>query len=237
MKFITKLTLITSTLLLAMSNSYAVNQNANKDNATIEYLNEVFDANKDFKKEHPNEFFTGFKYTQSPKSTHLGCSDSRVHMLSHSPTPQNEVFVIRNIGNQLITSEGSIDFGVQVLKTPYLVIVGHSGCGAVEASLAKKITKIPAIDKELSTLKLSSKDLNDAIIENVNTQVSIAMNKYKSKIDSGELVIFGMIYDFRNDFKKGKGTLILTNVNGVTSPEEIKQTYSSKVANIQYLSN
>jgi len=237
MKFIAKLILIMTTLLLAMSNSYGVNQNANKDNATIEYLNEVFDANKNFKEEHPNEFFSEFKNTQSPKSTHLGCSDSRVHMLSHSPTPQNEVFVIRNIGNQLITSEGSIDYGVQVLNTPYLVIVGHSGCGAVEASLAKITTEIPAIDEELSTLKLSSKDLNDAIIENVNTQVSIAINKYESKIASGELVVFGMIYDFRNDFSKGKGSLILTNVNGLTSPEEIKQTYSSKVANIQYLSD
>jgi len=235
MKFITKLTLFMTTLLLAMSSSYGVNQNFYKSEETVKYLNEVFNTNNNFREEHSDDFFSEFKNTQSPKSTHLGCSDSRVHMLSHNSNPQNEVFVIRNIGNQLITNEGSVDFGVQVLNTPYLVIMGHTGCGAVEASLGKVITGIPDIDKELGTLKLSSKNLNDAIIENVNTQVARAINKYKSKIDSGELVVFGMIYDFRNDFKKGKGSLLITNVNGVTSPEEIKQIYGSKVANMQYL--
>ena len=43
-------------------------------------------------------------------------------MESFEKTPQNGVFAIRNIGNQIVTNEGSIDFGVRILKTPFLLI-------------------------------------------------------------------------------------------------------------------
>ena len=59
------------------------------------------------------------------------------------------MFSIRNIGNQIVTSEGSVDYGVRVLKTPYLMVVGHSGCGAIKAAHKGKKTKIAGIDKEL----------------------------------------------------------------------------------------
>ena len=202
---------------------------------TINFLNDVFDTNKHFYDQHDPKFFQEFKDTQSPHATHLGCADSRVHMDSLDQTPDNDVFSIRNIGNQMATSQGSIDYGVDVLKTPNLIIIGHSGCGAIKAAISGKSTNIPAIDQELSTIKLSNKELNKAIVENINNQVNQALKRYHAKISSGELTIIGMVYDFKNDFNTGYGRLILVNVNGVTDATMMKTAYTGKVTNITYL--
>jgi carbonic anhydrase len=134
----------------------------------VSFLNKLFDTNEEFSAAHDDKFFAQFQDQQNPKLTILKCSDSRVQMESFDKTPQNDVFAIRNIGNQVITNEGSIDFGIQILKTPFLLIIGHSGCGAVEAVLSGKKTQIPAIDRELSSLNLNSTCMKEAIVENIN---------------------------------------------------------------------
>ena len=204
---------------------------------TVKFLNEIFEDNDVFTKKYTPEFFQKFANHQHPNSTYLGCADSRVHLESIDQTPQNDIFSIRNIGNQMVTSEGSIDYGIEVLKTKYLIIMGHSACGAVTAAIAKKKTNLPTIDKELETIKLSKTELNEAIIENVHNQVSYAMNKYKAKIDDGSLVILGMIYDFRNDFGSGIGEVILVNENGQTDVKKLKALYNKEVTHINFLKN
>ena len=115
----------------------------------IIFLNKIFDTNSEFACEHNDAFFDSFRNDQTPIATVLKCSDSRVQMESFDKTPQNGIFAIRNIGNQISTCEGSIDFGVRILKTPFLLIIGHSACGAVQAVLSGKPTNIKTIDHEL----------------------------------------------------------------------------------------
>lgn len=201
----------------------------------ISFLNDLFDTNTEFAHAHDSKFFEQFKDEQSPKLTILKCSDSRVQMESFDKTPQNGVFAIRNIGNQLATNEGSIDFGVQVLKTPFLLIIGHSGCGAIEAVLSGKKTQIESIDKELSTINLKSTCMKECIVENINVQVDHAMDKYLSRIENGTLCIIGAVYDFKNDFGFGKGRVVLTNINGITDRDMIKDQYAEKVKNLHFL--
>lgn len=201
----------------------------------VNFLNDLFDTNTEFAHEHDGEFFSHFHDKQAPHLTILKCSDSRVQMESFDKTPQNDVFAIRNIGNQLITNEGSIDFGVRVLKTPFLLIIGHSGCGAVETVLSGEKTQIPAIDQELSSMKLKSTCMEKAIVENINVQVDLAMGKYYSMVQAGELTIMGAVYDFKNDFGFGHGRVVLTNINGNTDRDEIKSKYASQVKNLHFL--
>ena len=48
-------------------------------------------------------------------------------------TTPGELFVIRNAGNTAFTEAiASVEYGVSVLKTPLLMVMGHSGCGAVD---------------------------------------------------------------------------------------------------------
>ncbi len=200
-----------------------------------EFLNNLFKTNTEFAANFDELFFDSFRDDQTPKATVLKCSDSRVQMESFDKTPQNGIFAIRNIGNQISSCEGSIDFGIRVLKTPFLLILGHSACGAIEAVLSGKSTTYPAIDKELSSLKISNKDVKLAIIENVDNQVNFALKKYHDLIKQHKLTIIGAIYDFRNDFGFGKGKLVTLSINGETDRQKIDNKILAKVKHLNFL--
>ncbi len=201
----------------------------------ITFLNNIFDTNLAFACEHGEAFFDSFRKDQTPRATVLKCSDSRVQMESFDKTPQNGIFAVRNIGNQISTCEGSIDFGVRILKTPFLLIIGHSACGAVQSVLSGKPTNIKSIDKELKSLKLSQTDLKLAIVENVNNQVNLAINKYKDLIDSNQLIVLGTIYDFKNDFGFGKGRMVFVSINNENNEQEVRKQLGVEVRNLNFL--
>jgi carbonic anhydrase len=75
---------------------------------------------------------------QVPFALVLGCSDARAPIERIFDTVPNEVFVIRVAGNVLGTEcLGSIDYAVRHLQhsLKLLVVLGHSGCGAVSAAV------------------------------------------------------------------------------------------------------
>ncbi|QSX77278.1 carbonic anhydrase [Agrilutibacter solisilvae] len=74
---------------------------------------------------------------QHPFATILGCSDSRVPPELVFDASFGELFVIRVAGNVLGPSiAGTLQYAGAHLRTPLLVVLGHEGCGAVEAALA-----------------------------------------------------------------------------------------------------
>lgn len=67
-------------------------------------------------------------------ATVLSCSDSRVPIERIFDAGIMDVFVIRIAGNVVDTDEaGSIEYGLAHVKTPVLVVLGHTQCGAVTA--------------------------------------------------------------------------------------------------------
>ena len=77
--------------------------------------------------------------------------------------------------------------------------------------------------------------MKEAIVENINNQVRRAMVKYQSRVKAFELSIIGAVYDFKNDFGFGQGTVVLTNINGVTDRDIIKNKYATEVKNLHCL--
>src|SRR6476659_9268465 len=76
---------------------------------------------------------------QRPYATILGCSDSRVPPEWIFDTGLGALFVVRVAGNILSPEiAGSLQYAGSYLRTPLFVILGHEGCGAVEAALATK---------------------------------------------------------------------------------------------------
>lgn len=80
---------------------------------------------------------------QQPWATILGCVDSRTSPeMLFGGVGLGELFVARNGGNMAdITTLGAIDYGVEHLGSPLLIVMGHSRCGAVIAAcdvVAKK---------------------------------------------------------------------------------------------------
>ena len=72
---------------------------------------------------------------QKPFATVLTCADSRIPLERAFDRGVGEIFAIRVAGNIAGESEtGTIEYGLEHLKTPLLVVMGHTKCGAVAAS-------------------------------------------------------------------------------------------------------
>lgn len=73
---------------------------------------------------------------QHPFAVILSCSDSRLPPEHIFDQGLGDIFVVRTAGNTLDRiSIGSIEYGVEHLHAPLLVILGHQQCGAVKATL------------------------------------------------------------------------------------------------------
>ena len=76
---------------------------------------------------------------QQPYATVLGCSDSRVPPELLFDAGFGELFVISVAGNVLDPAiAGTLQYAGMHLHTPLFVVLGHEGCGAVEAAIAKR---------------------------------------------------------------------------------------------------
>lgn len=74
-------------------------------------------------------------YRQHPFAVIFGCSDSRVAAEIIFDQGLGDMFVVRTAGHVLDTTViGSIEYGIELLGTPLIVILGHDHCGAVEAA-------------------------------------------------------------------------------------------------------
>lgn len=73
---------------------------------------------------------------QRPFAVILGCSDSRVPVEIVFDQGLGDLFVIRVAGNVVAPSQiGSVEFAAEQFGTPLVVVLGHTGCGAVDATL------------------------------------------------------------------------------------------------------
>lgn len=183
----------------------------------------LLEANRRFVERNTAAYFEPFLEFQSPRMTVLSCCDSRVQLNAFHPSPENDVFVIRNIGNQLVTAEGSVEYSVRHLKTPLFLILGHVRCGALRAAMGDFSSEPPAVRRELETIRVrTSGDWLANVRSNVNDQVDAALKKFAPEVEEGTLIVLGAVYDFANDLGLGYGRLVLTNIQGESKPEVVQ---------------
>ena len=148
---------------------------------------------------------------QRPYATIIGCSDSRVPPELLFDTGFGELFIVRIAGN-IVSPEvkGSIQYAAVHLQTPLFVVLGHQGCGAVEAALAaltegaRERERI-ALLLERITPGLSAVDLTlpaeqrlDAAVEaNVrwSLQQLLETPEAKVRVAEGVLKLVGAVYE------------------------------------------
>jgi carbonic anhydrase len=84
-------------------------------------------------------FFSDLLAQQRPQYMWIGCSDSRVPANQITGLAPGEVFVHRNVANVVVPTDlnclSTIQYAVDMLQVRHLMVVGHYGCGGVQAAL------------------------------------------------------------------------------------------------------
>jgi carbonic anhydrase len=103
---------------------------------TLKEGNERFVAGRP---EHPSQSVerrASLAVGQKPTAIVFGCADSRVAAEILFDQGLGDMFVVRTAGQAIDTAVlGSIEYAVTVLDVPLIVVLGHTGCGAVEAAI------------------------------------------------------------------------------------------------------
>lgn len=88
------------------------------------------------------EFFNELSADHQPDYLYIGCSDSRVPAELFMGAELGEVFVHRNIANQVDPSDRNaisvIHFAVDQLQVKHIVVCGHYMCGGVQAAMGPR---------------------------------------------------------------------------------------------------
>jgi carbonic anhydrase len=147
---------------------------------------------------------------QEPFAAVLACADSRVPVELVFDQTIGRIFVARVAGN-IVTPEivASVEYGVAVLGVKALLVLGHSGCGAVKAAM-----KTDTVPGQISTLyphirqavEQSGGNVDKAIEANAKIQSELLRTSstvIRDAVDAGKLKLEDGVYDLAT----GKVTL------------------------------
>lgn len=102
-------------------------------------------------------FFEQLAQTQKPEFLWIGCSDSRVPAEIIVNAKPGEIFIHRNIANQMIATDFNclsvLQYAVDVLQIKHIIVCGHYNCGGIKAALAKQSPDLVITNKWLMHIK------------------------------------------------------------------------------------
>ena len=173
------------------------------------FVSDVFDREKDY--------FAELSKLQRPTVLWIGCSDSRVPVNTITQTRPGEVFVHRNVGNIVATNDWNLsavlEFTINHLKIPDVVVCGHYNCGGINALvnespddryipiwLNNAYKALERVDEKLRSLRLQvSDDQRRRLIEEENVRLQLEhLLEYpfvrRAMLD-GKLSVHGWMYD------------------------------------------
>lgn len=176
------------------------------------FVSEVFDRERDY--------FAELAKQQRPTVLWIGCSDSRVPVNTITQTRPGEIFVHRNVGNIVATNDWNLsavlEFSINHLKIPDIVVCGHYGCGGIAALdedneedryipiwLNNAYKARERVDDKLRVLHFDlspEQRMNLIVEENVRLQLE-HLQEYpfvRAAMNSERLSVHGWVYDMSN---------------------------------------
>jgi carbonic anhydrase len=167
------------------------------------------------------DYFESMAEQQTPEYLWIGCSDSRVPAESITCTGPGEIFVHRNIANQVMHNDlnflSVLQYAVEVLNVKHVIVCGHYNCGGIRNALSDK--KLGLIDtwlapikevynkniKELEAISSEERRLERFVELNVLEQVnhlsasSIIQGQWQRSLAP---TIHGWVYDIKTGYLK-----------------------------------
>lgn len=94
------------------------------------------------KTEEDPDFFLKRSKTQKPKYFLIGCADSRVPPNELTRTEPGEIFIHRNVANQVMCSDlncmTTLQYAVEHLEVEHIIVMGHTKCGGIKAAIGSE---------------------------------------------------------------------------------------------------
>ena len=210
--------------------------------------------------EHASEFqsrFDDVQNSQRPDAVTVSCSDSRVlqdHIWGNDEP--GRLFTCSNIGNRVVqrTESGEVVSGdvlypIEHTGTDTIVVVGHTGCGAVTAAyddLTDGISEPAGIEYSLGLLEPHleagvemlpadvdrTEAINRLVEYNVDRQVEFLAESDEIPDD---VEIVGVVYDFQDVYSGRRGEVHVVNVGGETSVETLRDDHPEIDSRIERL--
>jgi len=118
---------------------------------------------------------------QRPWAAVLTCSDSRIPLEWIFGVGDGEVFGVRSAGNTAF-SEGiaSLEYAVAELQVPVILIMGHSGCGAVKAALSPEQITSPLLRSLVDQIR-SNVEATNNLEQAVKANIQASVEQIKSR--------------------------------------------------------
>ena len=133
---------------------------------------------------------------QHPEVLVITCSDSRVVPEFIFNCSLGDIFVIRTAGNVINEGElATVEYAIEHLKVKRIVVLGHTHCGAVHATIKQEKGKY--LDPILNRIRKNIGDINDEYLASKENALKEA-NYIKEKFPQYEGIIESMIYDIEN---------------------------------------
>ena len=123
---------------------------------------------------------------QMPQAAVLTCSDSRVAVELLFDSGFGDLFVIRNAGNASTPgSLASVEYAVEALNVPVVVVMSHSGCGAVGAACSPEHLLTPTLMDHVGHIRNGLKAAGLALVPPVDLPAAYTIH---SQITAQELI-------------------------------------------------
>jgi carbonic anhydrase len=117
---------------------------------------------------------------QKPWAAILSCADSRVDPGWVFACGSGELFQVRNAGNTAFDDGiASLEYAVAVLGTPLVIVMGHSGCGAVKAAMGSE-PLTPLLEGLVKPIRASLRS-GDALTQAIQGNVRYAASQLTSR--------------------------------------------------------
>lgn len=176
------------------------------------WSNELTDENPDF--------FTRQTAGQKPQFLWIGCSDSRVSPEQKTQSLPGRMFIHRNIANLVQADDlnllSVLQYAVDVLEVPNIVICGHHGCGGIRAVIEGGVSgpvdrwlenarqvrhahadELDALPQEQQLDRLVEMNVRDQLLHLARTET------VRAAFAAGrDLTLHGWVYDIRDGLLK-----------------------------------
>jgi carbonic anhydrase len=119
-------------------------------------------------------FFERLAQTQTPEFLWIGCSDSRVPAEIIVNANPGEIFIHRNIANQMVATDlnslSVLQYAVDVLAVKHIIVCGHYNCGGIKAALAQQSPNLVLTNKWLMHIKQTYR-LHKQEIDSIDSEI------------------------------------------------------------------